>query len=158
MSRKKKDSEQEVQAVKEAYENQIKGLLEQAENRNTVIIEKNKELEDLRGRLEAFQSGSEITPKAFLNGLLMDAKAALLAEREAEVGPALFLELLLISLGRDRFHQRHRVVGLKHLGFEAAQPAGHAQDGRSADVQVDVGSIHANTGFQQAINVNSCHR
>ena len=67
-----------------------------------------------------------------------DAEAGLVAVGEAEVARARLLELLLDALGRDRLHQRHRVLGVEHLGLQLAQVPVQAQRRRLADGQVQV--------------------
>ena len=47
-----------------------------------------------------------------------DTKTRRLTEGETEVGPPLFLNLLLISVRRDRLHQRDGVVRLEHFRLE----------------------------------------
>ena len=46
-----------------------------------------------------------------------DTKTGHLAKREAKVGTALLLQLLLTTIRRDTLHQGRRVVGLERLGL-----------------------------------------
>ena len=68
-------------------------------------------------------------PEHHADGALLledgDAEADAVGEFDGEVGPALFLQLLLAAVGRDRLHQGGGVVGVEHLGVELAQPAVH---------------------------------
>ena len=52
-----------------------------------------------------------------------DAEAVSIDKFDGEVGAAVLLEFLLVSVRRDGFHQRHGVIGLEFLDIEFAHAA-----------------------------------
>ena len=86
-----------------------------------------------------------------------DAEAGQIAEREAEVGAALLLELLLRPLRGDALHQGHRVLGLEDLGFQPLHVAVHPQHGRLPDGNVQVARLALDDRVQQFIDENRAH-
>jgi hypothetical protein len=52
-----------------------------------------------------------------------DAEAVSIDKFDGEVGAAVLLEFLLVSVWRDGFHQRHGVIGLEFLDIEFAHAA-----------------------------------
>lgn len=82
------------------------------------------------------------------------AEARLVAEREAEVGAPLLLQLLLVLLGSDALHERHGVIGLEHLGGKVAQAAVQAQGRRATDAAVDVARPLSDAGVEDSVDLD----
>ena len=85
------------------------------------------------------------------------AEPRLLAECEPEVGPSLFLEFLLVSLGGDRLHQGDRVVRLQRLGFELQHPAPRPDHRRLAGGNVQIAGLVVDHRLQQLVDLDRAH-
>ena len=80
------------------------------------------------------------------------AEAGAVLEREAEVGAAVVLDGLHLRLGADGAHQQLRVLGLEDRHVERLQVAVHAQHGRVADGEVEVGRAEVAGGLEQLVH------
>ena len=80
------------------------------------------------------------------------AEARAVLEREAEVGAAVVLDGLHLRLGADGLHQQLRVLGFEDRHVERLQVAVHAQHGRIADGEVEVGRAEVAGGFEQLVH------
>ena len=103
--------------------------------------------------------GNSPQHQADVAALLEDghAEPGHVAEREAEVGAAHLLKLLLAALRRDALHQRHGVGRLEDLGRQRAHVAVQPEHRLAAHGQVQVARLLGANRLQQLVDEQRAH-